>query len=199
MKKRIVMVSRSVVCVLLVGCTVCSVWVLRKSQTDGRYSDVCGRISPEAREWINERFGSCPTFEELLRQLDVFAIENFKYESIPLFMGYLQTFDLDRFLFGKNQFEGLCFDFSCWVKDCVLVWADKNDISVKAYVLDVKGNNYAHSYNVFFYEGGTYTLDVTLEQSRAKIGEKAEGPLYWFDASIEQIAKHYNETIVIWR
>ena len=199
MKRKVIRVSQSVVCILLIGCTAISVYSLRTSQKNGGYSDVCNRISPEAKEWALDRFGDCPCFEELLRQLDIYAIEHFEYADIPLFLGMFQQFDLDGFLFGEKQFQGVCFDFSCWVKTCVLVWSEKNDIPVQVYVLDVKGQGYAHSYNVFFYQGGTYTLDVTSDHTHAKKGKKPIGPLFWFDASIEQIAQHYNEKPMIWR
>lgn len=198
MKRKVILVSRSVVCVLLIGCTAFSVYSLKASQTNGGYSDVCGRISPEAREWIIEQFGDCPCFEELLRRIDIFAIENFKYEDLPLFMGCLQLFDLDKFLFGKDKYKGVCFDFACWVKSCVLVWSDEHGIDVNAFVIEVKGKDYAHSFNVFYYNKRTYSLDVTWDNSRARKGTKPIGPLFCGDASMEQIAEHRGEKVMRW-
>ncbi|MBR4910546.1 MAG: hypothetical protein IKZ47_04405 [Clostridia bacterium] len=200
MKKRIVLVGRSVVCVLLVGCTALSVYQLRKTQTSGWYSDVCGIISPKAQKWILSEFGDCSTLEDLLQHLDNFGIEHFVYDGDKKYFMGLQTFDLDGFLFGESRYRGLCFDFSCWVKDCVLVWADAHEEQVEVFVIDVitKAGS-AHSYNIIRYNGKMFILDVTVDNSRARKGKAPIGVVCWGDVSLNEVAEQYGDKVMIWR
>lgn len=142
-------------------------------KTSGSYTTVTP-VTDRARDWMLAQFGACETVPELLAAIDAFGCENFVYEDWN--WGLVQHYDLERFLF-REDYHGVCFDFSCFVKCVVTVWSEAHGRDdVQAFVYDVhlkKGAN--HSYNFIREEGHTWFLCLTSNVSVTSKGKPSYG------------------------
>lgn len=162
----------------------------------GMYSAVYN-LTAEDERMIIEQYGDCPNIECLLLCVRDYAVANFEYDydKDPIF----QHFDFrDTVSTGK----GICFDFSCYLKACVLVWSNYTnaDTPSKVFVVDIYHTNNVfaphHSYNVVCMPDGTnYYIDLTSEISLATKGKELMG-FEIFDTSIEEYAAKYKETVI---
>ena len=159
----------------------------------GGYSTL-STVTDKSSAWILENFGHCNTVAELLEALDQFGCENFIYDlsAIPV----IQAFDLDKFIF-QDDFHGVCFDFSCFVKCVVLVWKEAHGRQdVQAFVYDVfLPNRKGHSYNFILEDGRTWYLCLTTNNDRVKKGKESLGAIEITGQTPEEYAESYNETV----
>lgn len=139
----------------------------------GKYSSVA-TVTDRSRHWLLEQFGHCETVPELLEEIDRFGCKNFVYD-IPRFQ-VVQNFWLDTFIF-EDEFHGVCFDFSSFVKCAVLVWAEAHQREdVRAYVYNVRESyQIGHSYNFVTEDGHTWFLCTTTDNTYTKEGKKPFG------------------------
>lgn len=179
---RISVVSVMALVIILTGINTLS------QNLSGNYSAVCGRITPQTRQFVYDNFGNCETVEELLLAIDDYGMKNFTYDGT--LDEIIQNFQFDEFVFEKNL-TGLCFDFSCFAKCTTLVWAEYKNVDVKCYVYDVKTKDSDHSYNYFIHEDKTYFLDITHDNTAYQKGktENIWGPLDIKDYSPKQFSK----------
>ena len=168
----------------------------------GMYSAVYN-LTAEDEQMIIEQYGDCPNIECLLLCVRDYAVANFEYDydKDPIF----QHFDFrDTVSTGK----GICFDFSCYLKACCLVWSnyinansDSNaNTPLKVFVVDIYHTNNVfaphHSYNVVCMPDGTnYYIDLTSEVTRFAKGKELYG-FEIFYTSIEAYARKYGETVI---
>ena len=144
-----------------------------RQDTSGSYS-AASTVTEKSAQWILEQFGHCQTIPGLLLEIDRFGCKNFVYDASGL--SVLQHFDLEKFLF-ENNFHGVCYDFSCFVKSVVLVWSDANQQQgVEAYVYSVfLPDGAAHAYNFVIADGRTYYLCLTTNVGAVSSGKKSYG------------------------
>lgn len=154
-------------------------------------------ITTVDRAWILDHFGDCADIECLILCVDKYAVENFHYDynKIPIF----QHFDFEELI---TQQSGICFDFACFLKNCCLVWAEYNDIDLKAYVVDIKYKNksifaFGHSYTVVQMSNGkNYYCDITSDIYKVQQEEKQPFGFEIFYESIKDYAARYGEFLV---
>ena len=172
-------------------------FVFTYTQNYGGQHSAIYNLTPEDEQMIIEQYGDCPDVECLLLCVRDYAVENFEYDydKVPIF----QHFDFgDTVSTGK----GICFDFSCYLKACVLVWSNYTNANTpsKVFVVDIcrTNNIFAphHSYNVVCMPDGTnYYIDLTSEVSRFAKGQELHG-FEIFYTSIEAYARKYGETVL---
>ncbi len=131
-------------------------------EASGSYTSVTSPMTAADKRWVQETFGKYETFEELLFEgMIPFATEHFVYDDDYNHYYLTQTFNFGQF--RREQFHGVCYQFSQWAK-AVGVQYD-----VKSYVVDVRLDgsfNRTHSYNFFVVDGETYFVDFTMIVSR---------------------------------
>ena len=131
-------------------------------EASGSYTSVTSPMTAADKRWVQETFGEYETFEELLFEgMIPFATEHFVYDDEYNHYYLTQTFNFGQF--RREQFHGVCYQFSQWAK-AVGVQYD-----VKSYVVDVRLDgsfNRTHSYNFFVVDGETYFVDFTTIVSR---------------------------------
>ena len=82
--------------------------IVTKQQSESGCS-ITTKCSPEAREFIINKFGDANSIEDLLMVIDAFICTR---TYIPKqYYDVVQTFDIDDFI--ANDCNGLCFDWSC--------------------------------------------------------------------------------------
>ena len=133
------------------------------------------KCSPQAREWIVDKFGEADTIEELLIDVNAF-IGTRTYipkKSTDLF----QYFDIDEFI--ENDCNGLCYDWSCFTAIVTREISQLKGWNCKPYIVDavsVYDKSIYHSFNFFIVddENGkrTYFLDTTVDNTRKKNNER---------------------------
>ena len=107
----------AVLCCAILLSSLCSVQATYNQKVGGSYSSVTA-LTPRCRAWFAETFGQCESLVGLLVCVNLFACRNFRYTPQEDFL--VQNFDCHKFLFDK-PFEGVCFEFACFVKCAVLV------------------------------------------------------------------------------
>ena len=156
---------------------------------NGNYSDVCGVITEETESWVLSNFGQYANLEQLLFAIEDFAFENFTYSSDGLLISQriLQHFDMQQFI--KSDFQGVCFDFSCFCKNVVLIWSESRGEAVQCFVDEVYISfSNAHAYNYFVdSQGNTWYLDLTADNTCYKNGDMQNiwGPLNLGDMTVK--------------
>ena len=121
-------------------------------------------ISKQSQQWIEEQFGDCETFEELLDEMTKFSINNFNYY---VFDEKLQHFNFDEL--RLNGFKGCCYDYAIFAKTTVNYWSILKNKGIESHVVDAvcKGGE-RHSYNYFLTieNNRLYCVDLTLASTR---------------------------------
>ena len=158
----------AVLCIALVFCTTLSVQVSARQNAAGGFT-YAAPLSNRAWQWFADEFGSYTSMPNLLHGINNFGIANFRYTQQDYF--FVQTFYPDRFLF-EVPFEGVCYEFACFVKSAVLVWAEENQVEdVKCFVYSVKLDEDSYHAVNFIYQGeDLYYIDITTNTTRAKEG-----------------------------
>lgn len=162
MIKRIVSIALSVALVL----SVCATYAITFAQNhSGGWSSICS-LTDEDVEWINERYLKCETVEDLIYAVNKDICNEYIYDEDKQYFLGMQHFSFSDFIKSK---QGLCFDFSCYLKSVFLVCGDnlKYSDDIKVYVCDVKlkSGGY-HSYNFISFKDTTgeeikYYVDIT--------------------------------------
>lgn len=187
---------RLVLCLTMICLFAVAINCTRAQNCAGGYSAATA-ISEKDKEWVCDRFGGCESIECLLLCIEDYAVQNFNYDKskIPLF----QHFDF-RDLIDSNQ--GICFDFAVWCKVCCLVWADYNDISLKAYVVDVEYDFFKprHSYNVIqLPDGRSFYIDITNSINEVNVKNHPAPGYELFYEGIKDYAARYGEKVLFLR
>lgn len=166
----------------------------RQQNESGGYSAV-STVTERSSQWMLEQFGDCRSVPELLLKVDRFACDNFVYET-QTYPFVVQAFDLDKFIFEDN-FHGMCFEFSSFVKCAVLVWKEAHHREdVQAFVYDVKkGSDWRHSYNFVMEDGYTWFLCVTTDNTRTNRGQDAIGIALLSNETPAEYAQRFGEEI----
>jgi lactate dehydrogenase-like 2-hydroxyacid dehydrogenase len=84
---------------------------------------VVATLTEEDEQWILERFGHCDDLEELLICIRDYCTTNFNYDYEKAKVFYFQHFNFRDLVESK---KGICFDFSCFTKACIVVCKEKN-------------------------------------------------------------------------
>ena len=136
------------------------------------------KCSPQAREWIVDKFGEADTIEELLIDVNAF-IGTRTYipkKSTDLF----QYFDIDEFI--DNDCNGLCYDWSCFTAIVTREVSQLKGWNCKPYVVDavsIYDKSIYHSFNFFIVDDGnskrTYFLDTTVDNTKRRNNEQIMG------------------------
>ena len=187
-------ITAIVVSLLLILTAVCGMVFTYTQNYDGRYTGIYN-LSESDKEWVVEQFGDCTDIECLLNCVEEYALENFEYDTPKKQM--FQHFDF-RDTVSTNK--GICFDFSCFLKSCCLVWSEHTNTELKVYVVDVcKRKNILaphHSYNVVMMpDGKNYYIDLTNDLALNKKGKDIIG-IEVFYTSIKTYAAKYGETVL---
>ena len=150
------------------------------------------KCSPQAREWIVDKFGEADTIEELLIDVNGF-IGTRTYipkKSTDLF----QYFDIDEFI--DNDCNGLCYDWSCFTAIVAREISQLKGWNCKTYVVDavsIHDNSVYHSYNFFIVDDGnskrTYFLDTTVDNTRKKNNERIAGVINIGNFTMEEFSE----------
>jgi hypothetical protein len=131
-------------------------------EASGSYTSVTSPMTTADKRWVQETFGEYETFEELLfAGMIPFATEHFVYDDDYNHYYLTQTFNFGQF--RREQFHGVCYQFSQWAKAVGVQYG------VKSYVVDVRLDgsfNRTHSYNFFVVGEETYFVDFTMIVSR---------------------------------
>ena len=150
------------------------------------------KCSPQAREWIIDKFGEADTIEELLIDINGF-IGTRTYipkKSTDLF----QYFDIDEFI--DNDCNGLCYDWSCFTAIVAREISQLKGWNCKPYVVDavsVYDKSIYHSFNFFIVDDGnskrTYFLDTTVDNTRKKNNERIAGVINIGNFTMEEFSE----------
>ena len=150
------------------------------------------KCSPQAREWIVDKFGEADTIEELLIDVNGF-IGTRTYipkKSTDLF----QYFDIDEFI--DNDCNGLCYDWSCFTAIVAREISQLKGWNCITYVVDavsIHDNSVYHSYNFFIVDDGnskrTYFLDTTVDNTRKKNNERIAGVINIGNFTMEEVSE----------
>lgn len=190
--KAIRSITTVVVSLMLILTVVCGMVFTYTQNYGGRYTGIYN-LSKSDKEWVIERFGDCTDIECLLNCVEDYALENFEYDTPKK-----QVFQYFDFRDTITTNKGICFDFSCFLKACCLVWSEQTNTELKVYVVDVCRNLLAthHSYNVVTMPDGTnYYIDLTTDLSRHTKGKEPNG-IEVFYTSIKTYAAQYDETVL---
>ena len=164
--------------------------VTKHQSTSG--CSITTKCSPQAREWIIDRFGEADTIEELLIDVNDF-IGTRTYipkKSTDLF----QYFDIDEFI--DNDCNGLCYDWSCFTAIVAREISQLKGWNCITYVVDavsIHDNSVYHSYNFFIVDDGnskrTYFLDTTVDNTRKKNNERIAGVINIGNFTMEEFSE----------
>ena len=162
----------ALLCCAILFTAVYSIQATASQDRGGSYSSVTP-LSEKSRQWFLDQFGQEQSLVNLLHAVNRFACENFRYTDQEYFL--IQTFDLNKFLF-ETPYEGVCFEFACFLKCAVVVWAEHHGrTDIRCYVYSVKLSDGSHHAVNFIYEGETlYFIDITDSSTRAQRGEKKD-------------------------
>lgn len=165
---------------VMIGCISCSVHIFITNANNGTNCSTGGIITEQARQFILDTFGNTDSPEELANCILRFALENFTYDesytSLP------QTADTNRFIF-KNDFHGVCMDFSAFVKSVFQVVGQDNGWEhVGCHIVlghDLRQREgHAVNYLTVRSADGTvriYEFDVTQDLTRHSKGKPVQG------------------------
>ena len=183
-----------ILCALFVTSFAFSAYASSQQKGQGDYSAIT-TVTERSSQWMLDQFGHCRTVPELLEEIDRFGCENFVYEDLYTIQ-IIQSFDLDKFLF-EDDFHGVCFEFSSFVKCAVLVWKEAHHREdVQAFVYDVKkGSDWRHSYNFVMEDGYTWFLCVTTDNTRTNRGQDPIGIALLSNETPAEYAQRFGEEI----
>lgn len=139
--------------------------IVTKQQSESGCS-ITTKCSPEAREFIVNKFGDANSIEDLLMVIDAFICTR---TYIPKqYYDVVQTFDIDDFI--ANDCNGLCFDWSCFTAIVVREVSKIKGWDVTPLVAEAKSTvgEDAHAFNFILVDGKTYFLDTTNDNTRYK-------------------------------
>lgn len=152
------------------------------------------KCSPQAREWIINKFSDADTIEELL--IDVNAFIGTRTYIPKKETDIFQYFDIDDFI--ENDCNGLCYDWSCFTAIVVREVSQLKGWNCKPYVVDavsIYDKNIYHSYNFFVVDDAngkrTYYLDTTVDNTRKKNREQITGVVNIANYTMEEFSKKY--------
>ena len=136
------------------------------------------KCSPQAREWIVDKFGEADTIEELL--IDVNAFIGTRTYIPKKATDIFQYFDIDEFI--DNDCNGLCYDWSCFSAIVAREISQLKGWNCKPYIVDavsVHDKSIYHSFNFFIVDDGnskrTYFLDTTVDNTKRRNNEQIMG------------------------
>lgn len=170
---------------ILIGCICFSFYIFITNANNGTDCTMGGIITKQTENFILDTFGSARSPEDLANQILKFALEHFTYD--PNSITIPQTADTNRFI-SKNDFHGVCMDFSAFVKSVYQVicrYKHWNHVGCHV-VLGVdfqsrKGHamNYISAKNANG-EVTIYEFDLTRDLSRHQNGKSVQGIAYFF-------------------
>lgn len=150
------------------------------------------KCSPQAREWIVDKFGEADTIEKLLVDINDF-IGTRTYipkKETDIF----QYFNIDDFI--ENDCNGLCYDWSCFTAIVVREVSQLKGWNCKPYVVDavsIYDKSIYHSFNFFIVDDGnskrTYFLDTTVDNTRKKNNERIAGVINIGNFTMEEFSE----------
>lgn len=186
----------ALLCLVFIGTCFMTFTEIGRANWSGESSSVT-TLTTADRTWILDHFGDCTDIECLILCVDKYAVENFNYDynKIPI----LQHFDFEELI---TQQSGICFDFACFFKNCCLVWAERNDVELKAFVVDIKYKNKSifapgHAYSVVqMSDGRNYYCDITSDIYKVQQEGKKPFGFETFNESIKDYAARYDEILL---
>ena len=200
---KIVKRTLSLLACLALVCTCVMALAQTSSQNlSGGRSSVVATLTEEDEQWILERFGHCDDLEELLICIRDYCTTNFHYDYEKAKVFYFQHFNFRDLVESK---KGICFDFSCFTKACIVVCKEKNPQlgEPKVYEVSVRfKDNYfmpGHSYNIIQTANANYYLDVTTAIYNVQVKRKPAKAMEVFYEDIEEYVKRYNEILLYLR
>ena len=161
--KTVLKISYRAVAIVMLVLLMFGMFVNRETEeASGSYTSVTSPMTTADKGWVQETFGEYENFEELLFEgMIPFATEHFVYDDDYNHYYLTQTFNFGQF--RREQFHGVCYQFSQWAKAVGVQYG------VKSYVVDVRLDgsfNHTHSYNFFVVGEETYFVDFTMIVSR---------------------------------
>lgn len=183
-----------ILCALFVTSFAFSAYASSQQKGQGDYSAIT-TVTERSSQWMLDQFGHCRTVPKLLEEIDRFGCENFVYEDLYTIQ-IIQSFDLDKFLF-EDDFHGVCFEFSSFVKCAVLVWKEAHQRDdVQVYVYDVRRSlQSTHSYNFITEDGHTWFIDMTVNNNRWTHGQKSPGVIEILGETPKEYANRHGEHV----
>lgn len=98
---------------VLIGCICFSAQSFITNANNGTDCTMGGIITEQTQRFILDTFDNACSPEELANQILTFCLTHFTYDKSSITIP--QTADTNRFIF-KNDFHGVCMDFSAFVK-----------------------------------------------------------------------------------
>ena len=146
--------------------------IVTKQQSESGCS-ITTKCSPEAREFIVNKFGDANSIEELLMNIDAFICT--RTYTPKQYYDVVQTFDIDDFI--ANNCNGLCFDWSCFTAIVVREVSKIKGWDATPLVAEAKSTvgADAHAFNFILVGDKTYFLDTTSDNTRYKNDKRPIG------------------------
>lgn len=173
--------------VALIAVIALSVIVTKHQSTSG--CSIATKCSPEAREFIVNKFGDADSIEDLLKDIDAFICT--RTYTPKQYYDVVQTFDIDDFI--ANDCNGLCFDWSCFTAIVVREVTNIKGWDATPLVAEAKSTvgEDAHAFNFLLVGDKTYFLDTTNDNTRYQQGKQPIGFVDIGSISKEEYALKY--------
>ena len=150
------------------------------------------KCSPQAREWIIDKFGEADTIEELL--IDVNDFIGTRTYIPKKATDIFQYFDIDDFI--EKDCNGLCYDWSCFSAIVTREISQLKGWDCKPYIVDavsVHDKSIYHSFNFFIVDDGnskrTYFLDTTVDNTKRRNNEQIMGVVNIGNFTMEEFSE----------
>ena len=165
---------------VLIGCICFSAQSFITNADNGTDCTMGGIITEQTERFILDTFDSACSPEELANQILAFCLTHFTYDKSSITIP--QTADTNRFIF-KNDFRGVCMDFSAFVKSVFQVvgrhkgWEHVGCNVVLGHDLRAR-EGHAVNYICVKAPDGTvtiYELDLTRDLAFHNKGRKVQG------------------------
>lgn len=175
----------------LVGVIITTIIVTENQSTSG-YS-LTTKCSPQACEWIIEKFGDTENIVDLMSDVNDFIGTRTYIERKPTDL--FQYFDIEKFI--ENDCNGLCYDWSCFTSIVVReISTYKGWQGITALVVDavhLNDSSNSHSFNFVVDENSniTYYLDTTHDNTRKQEGRQTVGVVNIGNYNIEEFSEDF--------
>ena len=173
--------------VALIAVIALSVIVTKHQSTSG--CSIATKCSPEAREFIVNKFGDADSIEDLLTDIDAFICT--RTYTPKQYYDVVQTFDIDDFI--ANDCNGLCFDWSCFTAIVVREVTNIKGWDATTLVAEAKSTvgEDAHAFNFILVGDKTYFFDTTNDNTLYQKGKQPIGFVDIGSMSKEEYALKY--------
>lgn len=170
---------------VLFGCICFSFNTFVTNANNGTDCTMGGIITEQTERFILDNFDSASTPEDLANLLLTFTLEHFVYDENSITIP--QTADTNRFIF-KNDFHGVCMDFSAFVKSVYQVvcrykrWQHVGCHVVLGHDFQSREGHAMNYISVKTADGEVtiYELDLTRDLDRHQNGKSVQGIKYSF-------------------